>query len=313
MRNAFADELCKLAAVDSRVMLLSGDIGNNLFNTFKKICPNQFLNCGAAEAGMTGVAAGLALCGLRPVTYSIAAFNPGRCAEQVRLDLALHNLPVVVVGVGAGLSYSSLGPTHHSLEDIAWMRPIPGMSILCPSDAVSTRCALRAVLKHDGPTYLRLGKKNEPVVYEQEPDFAIGKSLPVKPWGCVCLVSVGTMLPTVLEAAALLDAQGISAGVLDLLSVKPLDVDMLEKIFAEVDLVAVVEEHVPAGGAWSALAEWLSQQPARKARLLRCGTEDAFFTEGGGQGWARKHFGLTAEGVAERVAAVLNAGAGTAV
>lgn len=305
MRNAFADELCKLAAEDAQVMLLSGDIGNNLFNTFKKAYPDRFLNCGAAEAGMTGVAAGLALCGLRPITYTIAAFNPGRCAEQIRLDLALHNLPVVVVGVGAGLSYSSLGPTHHSLEDIAWMRAIPGMSILCPSDAVTTRCALRAALKHDGPTYLRIGKKNEPVVYAQEPDYAIGKSLVVKPWGRVCLVSVGTMLPVALEAANLLYAKDITAGVLDLQSVKPLDTGTLTKLFAEVDMVAVVEEHVPAGGAWSAVAEWLSQQATQRAKLLRCGTEDAFFTEGGGQGWARKHFDLTDEGIAMRVEAAI--------
>ncbi len=305
MRNAFADELCKLETEDPRVMLLSGDIGNNLFNTFKKAYPDRFLNSGAAEAGMTGVAAGLALCGLRPITYTIAAFNPGRCAEQIRLDLALHNLPVVVVGVGAGLSYSSLGPTHHSLEDIAWLRAIPGMSILCPSDAVTTRCALRAALKHSGPTYLRLGKKNEPVVYAKEPEFAIGKSLEVKPWGRVCLVSVGTMLPVALDAASLLDSRGITAGVLDLLSVKPLDTAILAKIFAEVDLVVVVEEHVPAGGAWSAVAEWLSQQGAQRARLLRCGTEDTFFTEGGGQDWARKHFGLTGGGVADRVAAAI--------
>ena len=122
MRNAFADEIKKLSDKDERIVLLSGDIGNRLFDNFKRAHPQRFYNCGVAEANMTGVAAGLALCGLRPITYTIASFNIFRSLEQIKIDLCYQNLPVIVVGIGAGLSYASLGGTHHSCEDIAMMR-----------------------------------------------------------------------------------------------------------------------------------------------------------------------------------------------
>ena len=302
MRNAFASELMALAEEDERIVLLSGDIGNNLFNAFKERFPQRFINCGAAEANMTGVAAGMALAGLRPVTYTIAAFNPGRCAEQVRLDICLHNLPVVVVGVGAGLSYASLGPTHHALEDVAWMRSVPNMTVVCPGDAMEVRCALRAAVELGTPVYLRLGKKNEPVVHEVRPPFTLGKGIVLRPGKDACLLAVGTIVPVALQAAALLATQGVDAEVVSLHTVKPLDTGLLERVFSTTRVVAVLEEHVAAGGAWSAVAEWLVQRDAApSARLLRCGVEDSFFTEGGGQGWARQRLGLTPEKVAERV------------
>ena len=297
MRNAFAQELHRLAGEDDRIVLLSGDIGNNLFNAFKADYPARFLNCGAAEADMTGVAAGMALCGLRPVTYTIAAFNPGRCAEQIRLDVALHRLPVVIVGVGGGLSYSALGPTHHALEDVAWMRAIPDMTVVCPGDAVETRLALRAALVHDGPVYMRLGKKNEPVVHQQEPLFTLGKGIVLREGRDVCLLATGTLLPVAVAAAENLAREGIGCGVVSLHTVKPLDEDLLVKLCAQVPLLAVLEEHHPAGGAWSTVAEWLVEHGKHKTTLLRFGAPDAFFTEGGGQSWARERMGLTTDNV----------------
>lgn len=305
MRNAFADEIGKLASENTSIVLLSGDIGNNLFNTFKAEHPHQFYNCGIAEACMTGVAAGMALCGMKPITYTIAAFNPGRCIEQIRLDIALHNLPVVIVGVGAGLSYASLGPTHHSLEDIAWMRSIPEMTILCPCDAVETRLALRAAVDLNKPVYLRLGKKNEPIVHEKIPPFEIGKGIVIKGGQDATLLAVGTPLPIAMEASKILEKQGFSVGVVSLHTVKPLDTILLNEHFHTRRVLAVVEEHVPAGGAWSAVAEWMSEQKSLQARLIRCGTDDVFFTEGGNQKWAQKHFDLTPEGIARRISAAL--------
>lgn len=303
MRNAFAAELLLLAREDRRVALLSGDMGNNLFNAFKAEFPDRFCNCGAAEANMTGVAAGMALAGLRPVTYSIASFNPGRCAEQVRLDVCLQNLSVIVVGVGAGFSYASLGPTHHALEDIAWMRSLPNMTVLCPGDAVETRCALRAAHALAGPVYLRLGKKNEPVVHETPPPFEIGKGIVVREGGDICLISVGTLLPLALETAELLADQGISAEVVSLHTVKPLDTALLRRVFASRKVVAVLEEHVAAGGAWSAVAEWRCRQDdaGLRARCLRCGVDDVFYTQGGDTAWMRQCAGLTKERICRAV------------
>src|ERR1700760_4170007 len=174
MRNAFADELTKIGDDDHRVIMLSGDIGNRLFDAFKDKHPNRFFNCGVAEAKMTGLAAGLAMNGLRPVTYTITPFVTTRCLEQIRVDVCYHDLPVTIVAVGAGLSYASLGVTHHANEDIAFLRALPGMSVVCPGDAHEVRAALRAAVAHDGPVYIRMGKKNEPLVHQDVPgDFRI--------------------------------------------------------------------------------------------------------------------------------------------
>lgn len=307
MRNAFADELVKLAREDERIVMLSGDMGNNLFNNFKKEFPERFINCGAAEANMTGMAAGLAMAGFLPVTYSIAAFNPGRCAEQIRLDICLQNLHVVIVGVGAGFSYASLGPTHHSLEDIAWMRPLPNMAILCPADAMETRGALRAAARHDSPVYLRLGKKNEPAVHDSVPDFRIGKSIVLREGNDVCLLSVGALAPLALQTAEILGEKGISAQVASIGTVKPLDSDFLNGLFASGKIVAVLEEQYAAGGTWSALAEWLALR-GMSGKLLRFGPGDKFYTSGGDTAWARQCAGLTPQDISSSIMSELAKG-----
>lgn len=308
MRNAFIDELTKLAAHDDRVTILSGDIGNRMFDTFKAAFPGRFANVGIAEANMIGMAAGLAMGGMRPFTYTMAAFSPGRCAEQIRLDLCQHNLPVTVVGLGAGLSYTALGPTHQALEDIAWTRSMPNMTVLCPGDCFEVRAALRAALAHDGPVYLRLGKKGEPDVHQSTPDFRIGRALEIRPGGDAAILAVGTVLPETVTAAERLAEKGVAAAVYSFHSVKPLDGDLLKRLFEPAGgarLVAVVEEHFAAGGAWSAVAEWLVERGGARAPLLRFGVPDAFIHEAGGQGWIRKRLGLDGASIAEKIAARL--------
>ena len=154
MRNAFAKELSNIAQKNKKIVLLSGDIGNRLFDNFRKNFPTRFHNCGIAEASMTGIASGLAHLGLIPITYTIATFNTIRCLEQIKLDVCYPNLPVIIVGTGAGLSYSSLGSTHHSIEDIALLRSIPNLSILCPSDPEEVKKLLDDAIKLNWPVYL---------------------------------------------------------------------------------------------------------------------------------------------------------------
>ena len=187
MRDAFAQEITALG-VDPRVVLLSGDIGNRMFDKYKSQFPDRFYNCGVAEANMVGMAAGLAMSGLRPVAYTINYLITARCYEQIRVDLCYHNAPVILVGVGAGLCYASLGATHHSCEDIAMLRVLPNMTVICPGDAWEVRGALRAALKHDGPVFIRIGKKGEPAIHTQVPDFKIGESLVIRPGKDVCLL-----------------------------------------------------------------------------------------------------------------------------
>ncbi|MDR1612788.1 MAG: transketolase [Planctomycetota bacterium] len=308
MRDAFIQEIERLAADpdgDERIVVVTADIGNRMFNRFREANPGRFVNTGIAEANMTGIAAGLAMAGLRPFTYTIASFNPGRCLEQIRLDICQHNLPVTVVGVGAGLGYASLGPTHHALEDIAWLRSIPNMTVLCPCDPVETRCAVRAALRHDGPVYLRLGKKGEPTVHFREPDFRIGGSIRLREGGDAALLAVGAVMPEALKAADLLAEKGVAASVYSFHSVKPMDTRLLESLFDSVSIVFVIEEHVASGGAWSAVAEWLAERGGGGARLGRIGMPDEFHHLAGGQGWARRHFGLDAKSVAGRIRSAL--------
>ncbi|MCK4431696.1 MAG: transketolase, partial [Candidatus Aminicenantes bacterium] len=303
MRNAFAAELKELATGDERIVLLSGDIGNRLFDGFKRECQGRFFNCGVAEANMTGVAAGMAMCGLRPITYTITTFNTYRCLEQIRLDVCYHNLPVIIVGVGAGLSYAGLGATHQSLEDITMLRMLPNMTVICPSDAVEVRLALRAAVKHEGPVYIRLGKKNEPIVHKQEPLFEIGKGIIIQDGSDICILSTGNMLPVVIDAALHLQRYGVSARVVSMHTVKPLDADLLEEVFTDFDIVVTIEEHSLIGGFGSSIAEWVVDRQQLKGRLCRIGIADKFLHGCGDQENARNMTGLTSDQISEKILA----------
>lgn len=304
MRNAFAAEITALAAQDERVVLLSGDIGNRLFDRYKAQCDGRFFNCGVAEANMMGMAAGLAMSGLRPVVYTITPFTTTRCLEQIRVDVCYHNVPVTIVGTGAGLSYASLGATHHSCEDIAFLRALPHMTVLCPADAVEVRLAVRAALAHEGPVYIRIGKKGEPVIHQSEPEFVIGQPIVLREGDDVCLLGTGNMLPLALQAADLLDERGLSAQVVSFHTVKPLNEAFLSAVFARFACVATIEEHSVIGGLGGAVAEWLADRASQKARLCRIGTPDEFFHEAGEQEYARHIWGLTSENIAARVEAL---------
>ena len=307
MRNAFADEVTKLAAQDPRVVLLSGDIGNKLFDNVKKVDANRFYNCGIAEGNMMGVAAGMALSGLRPIVYTITPFTTTRCFEQIRVDACYHSAPVIIVGTGSGLSYAELGPTHHSLEDMAILRTLPGMSVLAPCDANELRGALRAALRHDGPVYIRIGKKGEPRIFEEVPELKIGKVAVVRPGADVALLSTGTMMPEVLAAADALAAQGISAEVVSVHSVKPLDAEYLAESARRFQMIVTIEEHGVIGGLGSAVAEWRSAADC-SVRHVICGTPDVFMHEVGTQEYARHKYGLVASNLAEKIATALKAG-----
>lgn len=301
MRNAFAKELLEQAVADPRVVMLSGDIGNRLFDDFKAQCGQRFFNCGVAEANMMSVAAGLALCGLRPVVYTITPFVTTRCLEQIRVDVCYHQAPVVIVGVGAGLSYASLGATHQACEDIAFLRVLPNMRVVCPADPLETRLALRAALAQDEPIYIRLGKKGEPPVHAAPPNFVLGQAIPMRSGTDLAIVSTGTILSTVLRAADLLAGAGLSVAVSHLPTVKPLDASYLLDIARRFRLVVTVEEHSVLGGFGGAIAELYADAAAMPERLLRLGTADRFLHEVGGEAYSRRAYGLDAESLARSI------------
>jgi len=310
MRNAFADEITKLGIVDPRVVLLTGDIGNKLFDKFKQNNEGRFFNCGVAEANMMGVAAGMALSGLRPVIYTITPFTTTRCYEQIRVDACYHEAPVIIVGTGSGLAYADLGPTHHSCEDLAILRVLPNMTVLAPADEMELRLCLRAALALPGPVYMRIGKKGEPVVHKKDLALEIGRSITVRKGSDVCLISTGTMLPVVIDVANMLAGQGVTARVESFHTVKPLDRHTLTEVFSRYLIVAVVEEHSRIGGLGGSIAEWLGAQRGVKGNLISFGTDDAFMHEVGSQNYARRKYGLTTENIAREILVALGKATG---
>lgn len=303
MRNAFADEITKIAQEREDVVLLSGDIGNRLFDKFKEVAPGRFFNCGVAEANMVGLAAGMAASGLRPVCYTIASFLTYRVIEQIRLDLGYHHQKVILVGTGSGLSYASLGSTHHSVEDMGMLRLIPGLAVIAPGDEKELRPALRAALDYPGPVYIRIGKKGEPVVHETEPKVEIGKALRLCDGKDAWILVLGNMLPVAMEAAAILKDKGVSCGVASMGSLKPLDIKLLAEVFGSARVVATLEEHSVLGGLGTAVSEWFAANAsAAKAKLVFFGTPDEFLHETTHQSSARAWAGLTADNIVKRIA-----------
>lgn len=306
MRNAFADEITQLAQLDPRIVLLSGDIGNKLFDKFKAVDSSRFYNCGIAEGNMMGVAAGMALSGLRPIVYTITPFTTTRCFEQIRVDVCYHKAPVVIVGTGSGLSYAKLGPTHHSLEDMAILRTLPGMRVLAPCDSTELRLAMRAVFEDNGPAYIRIGKKGEADIHSTPPKFKIGEAIIIRPGNDVALLCAGNMMSETLKAADILEVNGISAEVVSFHTVKPLDESYLQNASARFKLLVTVEEHSRIGGFSSAVSEWRSSTNCA-VQQISVGTDDEFMHEVGSQNYAREKYGLTAENIAARVAASFKA------
>jgi len=261
-----------------------------------------------AEANMIGVAAGLAMAGLRPVAYTINSFIATRCLEQIRLDVCYQNLPVVIVGVGSGLGYASLGATHHSCEDMAFMRAIPNMTVVAPGDPFEVRGALRAALAQDGPVYIRMGKKGEPKVHDGVPaDFALGKGLIVAEGSAACLLAAGTVLPMAVEAGRRLGQMGLPCRVVSLHTVKPLDEALLTECCRRYPVIATIEEHSVIGGLGAAIAVWRSDCGLTDGRLLRFGTQDQFMHAAGDEEYAREYYGLTLDAITDGVRRALAA------
>ena len=295
MRNAFAQAVTELGDIYPELIMLSGDIGNRLFDKFKDKHPSRFYNCGVAEANMTGVASGLAASGLRPITYTITPFNTARCFEQIRLDICYPNLPVIVVGTGSGLSYAGLGATHHSMEDIAIMRTLPNMHVVCPADPIEVKLAVKDALQLGRPTYIRLGKKGEPIIHHTDPDFQIGKGIILRSGIDLVILGVGNTVNLGLESAEILNQRGYSCKVISLHTIKPIDEILLKTLFSNYKLIIIIEEHGLIGGAGAAVLEWGHTNQVDLSQLIRFGGPDSFLSACGDQKEARKLLGLTSE------------------
>ena len=271
MRNAFSDALVAAAVADPRVVLLTGDHGYALFDTFRKTCPKQYINCGVAEQNMVGVAAGLAKAGFLPVVYGLAAFVPIRVLEQIKIDVCYEGLPVIFIGDGAGLVYSHLGTSHQSTEDMACTRAIPNLMVLSPADRHEMKSCMELAFSSAGPVYLRVGKSDRGDVHAHSINFAPGELVMVREGRArVSMLATGSMVRTALDLAAPLK----DASVWSVPCIKPIEADSLVQIAHGVDLIVTLEEHSTHGGLGSAVSEILSER--YPVRIHRIGIQDAF-------------------------------------
>jgi transketolase len=231
---------------------------------------------GVAEQNLTGIAAGLAHSGKIVFTYSIANFPTLRCLEQIRNDVCSHRANVKIVAVGGGFAYGALGYTHHGLEDLGILRILPHMTVIAPGDPTETRLATRAVVHWPGACYLRIGKAGEPRLHTIEPPFQVGKAIMVRPGRDATLISTGAILKQTLAAAEQLAATGIEARVLSMHTLKPLDIDAIQRAARETAAIVTVEEHSVIGGLGSAVAEVLAELGTPGLRFRRFGVPDGY-------------------------------------
>lgn len=304
MRDAFSDALVRLAVHDPKVLLLTGDHGYALFDAFRRQCPDQYINAGIAEQNMVGMAAGLARVGFRPFVYGLSAFVPVRVLEQIKLDIAHDDLPVVLLGDGAGFVYSHLGTSHQSTEDIACARAIPGLAVLSPADRHEMTACMDFAYQSAAPVYLRMGKSDRGDVHAKPIE-------PLKPGRLLrlregrtdrpALIATGSMARTALDLAE----GGLDASVWSVPSIKPLDVADVCAAARTASSVVVLEEHSVMGGLGSAIAEILGEH--FPVRVLRVGVRDRFSEHCGTHAYLLREHGLDNDSVLATIDAFIAA------
>ncbi len=296
--SAFGIALMKLMKERDDIMVLSSDMSTPAgLDKFKASYPDHFMNMGIAEQNMIGTAAGLVEEGFRAVCVAQACFISMRCFEQVRQYAGYMKLPLVIIGIGSGLSLQYMGNTHYSLEDIALMRTIPGMTVLAPCDALEAMKALEFAVNHDGPVYIRLfGGTGIPAVYSQDYDFKMERGVRLQDGKDVQIIATGSMVLTAMQAADLLRANGVESSVTNMHTIKPLD---SSEIDFDKRLIVTLEEHSVIGGLGSAVAEFLSVYP-QHPELLKLGVNDMFMPVGS-YAYLLEQAGMTPEKVKEKI------------
>lgn len=303
MRDMFARTIHDIAKKNPKVFVVVADISPaGSMAPFRDEFPDHFINVGVAEQSMIGVCAGLALRGCTAFAYTIATFTLYRPFEQIRDDLCYQNLPVTLVGVGAGVTYSTLGGTHHAQEDIALMSALPNMSIIAPCDPLETQAATWVASEHNGPLYLRLGKAGEPDLTSQalEP-FEFGKLRLIRPGAEVCIISYGPIMSMALETAIRIEQEwGRPVALVSAHTLKPLDRDRIARITKEFETVVVIEEHSEVGGLGAQIKQ-IAWEHRAKCNLHTFALKDEFIHNYGSQADLWRDHGLTVEKISEHI------------
>jgi len=299
IRDAFFDKLYDLAKADPNLLFLTADMGAFSLVRFKKDLPKQYINVGPAEQNLVSIAAGLALGGKKVYIYAIAPFITQRCYEQVKIDLACMNLPVTLVGAGAGIAYTSDGPTHHAIQDISIMRALPGIQIFNPSDPYTAMAAAEISYQSKSPSYVRVDKGTLDFLYQKDDDFSQGLSL-LKEGKDMLIVATGVMVYQALKLADRLKRHSLDVGVIDLYRIKPLNQELLLSYFSSTKSIVTLEEHLIVGGIGSLVSESLTDQQLFLP-LKRIAIPDSYSSCCGDRDWMYRFYGLDLDSVSNQL------------
>ncbi len=304
-RDSYGNALAALANEYPNLVVLDADLaGATKTGTFKKACPERFIDCGIAEANMVGIAAGLASCGMIPFASSFAMFAAGRAFEQIRNSVGYPHANVKIGATHAGISVGEDGATHQCNEDIALMRTIPGMVVINPADDVEAKAAVKAAIDHVGPVYLRFGRMAVPVINDHaDYKFELGKGIVLRDGKDITIVATGLMVAEAIEAGEKLAAEGIDARIINIHTIKPLDEELIVKAAKETGKIITIEEHSVIGGLGSAVCDALAAKCP--VPVVKMGVQDVFGFSGPG-GDLITEFGLRAANIVEEAKKMLN-------
>jgi transketolase len=302
-RDAFASTLEALAMADPKVVAVCNDsVGSSKLGNFKSKWPDRLVNVGIAEQNLVGVGAGLANGGLLPFVCGAACFLTGRSLEQIKADIAYSNANVKLVGISSGMAYGELGPTHHSVEDFAWTRVLPNLPVIAPCDSIETAAAVQWSAGYDGPVFLRLSRVGVPDLLPVGHRFELGKANQMRDGDAVTLIANGTLTHRVLKAADILATKGVEARVLNMATVRPIDVEAIVAGARETGCILTAEEHSVYGGLGSAIAEVVVAEAPVPMRIL--GVPGIFAPTGSAE-FLLDEFGMAPAAIAEAALALI--------
>ena len=294
MRMIFADTLTKLAKEDKRICLITPDMGYGILDKFKEQHPERYFNLGICEQNCMSVAAGMALCGMKPYVYSIIPFVVHRCIEQIRVDVSYMNLDVKIIGVGSGFEYGAAGATHHGTEDISMLRALPNMNIYAPGDNDEMIQITKLSASHNKPAYIRIGRHNHGIINGQ--CIELGKASIINEGENIALIATGNALPLAKDYFDCLKKEGLNPYLISMHTVKPIDKDCILKLLAENCAIYTFEENTIIGGLGSAVAEIIAES-GKQTKFKRIGINDEYSHVVGNADYIRHCFGLDLEGV----------------
>jgi len=298
-RQAFAEELIRLARNDSRIVAVVNDsVGSSNLNGFRDEFGDRLVNVGIAEQNMVGVGAGLANAGMIPFVCAAAPFLTGRALEQIKTDVAYSRRPVVLCGMSPGMAYGELGPTHHSIEDLSWIRAVADIDILVPADPDQTRASVRWAAESDRPTYLRVPRHKVPAVSDPDDPFVFGRADRLRDGTDGTVIATGTLVSRAVEAAELLAREGIRIRVLNVATIEPLDATAVLDAARDTAVIVTAEEATLTGGLGAAVAQIVLANNPVPVEML--GVPRAFAPTGNND-HLLEHFGLTAAGIADAI------------